>query len=207
MKGNPKRESYKETLKGTLKGKPNMPSDNYSHIEMHFYQTWKPMSEMLLRRLCMQHSSSRGRPHKLSIAETLKKIFFVCKTGCQWRAIEGMDGVSCKTVYHWFRTWSKARVFEHEFYNLVKAYSEAIFKPLVCDTSFLNNVFGHEKIGHNPTDRGRNATKVSLLTESSGVPLAMTFHNANKSDFRSLGHLLQEGQRKLERPLQMHREL
>jgi hypothetical protein len=34
-----------------------------------------------------------------------------------------MDGVSCKIVYHWFRKWSKARVFEHAFYNLVQAYS------------------------------------------------------------------------------------
>lgn len=32
-----------------------MPSDNYYQIEMHFYQTWKPLSEKLLRRLCMQH--------------------------------------------------------------------------------------------------------------------------------------------------------
>ena len=152
-------------------------------------------------------SSLRGRPRKLSIAETLQKIFYVCKTGCQWRAIEGMDGVSCKTVYHWFRKWSKARVFEHAFYNLVNAYGNVTFNPLVCDTSFVKNVFGHDVVGRNPTDRGRNATKVSLLTDSRGVPLAMTFHKANKSDFQSLGHLLQEGQRKIGRPFQMHGEL
>jgi len=101
----------------------------------------------------------------LSIAETLQKIFYVCKTGCQWRAIEGMDGVSCKTVYYWFRKWSKARVFEHAFYNLVHAYGNVTFNPLVCDTSFVKNVFGHDVVGRNPTDRGRNATKVSLLTD------------------------------------------
>jgi putative transposase len=114
-------------------------------------------------------SSLRGRPRKLSIAETLQKIFYVCKIGCQWRAIEGMDGVSCKTVYHWFRKWSKARVFEHAFYNLVHAYGNVTFNPLVCDTSFVKNVFGHDVVGRNPTDRGRNATKVSLLTDSESV--------------------------------------
>ena len=66
----------------------------------------------------------------MSIAETLQKIFYVCRTGCQWRAIEGMDGVSCKTVYHWFRKWSKARVFEHAFYNLVQAYINVTFNPI-----------------------------------------------------------------------------
>jgi len=152
-------------------------------------------------------STSRGRPRTLSIAEALQKIFYVCKTGCQWRAIEGMDGVSCKTVYHWFRVWSKARIFEHAFYSLVQAYSKALFNPLICDTSFVKNVFGHDVIGGNPTDRGRNATKVALLADSRGVPLAMTFHKANKSDSQSLRHLLQEGERKIGRPLRMHREL
>ena len=71
-------------------------------------------------------TSRRGRPRVLSVAETLDKIVYICKTGCQWAAIEGHDGVSYKTVYHWFRLWSKARVFENAFYNLATLFRRSV---------------------------------------------------------------------------------
>ena len=53
-----------------------------------------------------QKPSTRGRPRSTSIAEIIDKIVYVCRTGCQWRSIDGHDGIPCKTVYHWFRIWS-----------------------------------------------------------------------------------------------------
>ena len=68
---------------------------------------------------------------------------------------------------------------------------------LVVDTSFVKNVYGRDLLGRNRPDRGRNATLVSLCTNERGTPLAMCFHRANKSDQKSLGHLLQTCKRKL----------
>ena len=138
-----------------------------------------------------QKPSTRGRPRSTSIAEIIDKIVYVCRTGCQWRSIDGHDGIPCKTVYHWFRIWSHNRIFEHAFYKLSSTYRFQHQYPLIADTSYVKNIFGKNVIGANATDRGRKATKVSLLADSKAVPIALCFHRGNKSDFKSLTHLLQ----------------
>ena len=63
-------------------------------------------------------------------------------------------------------------------------------RTAVVDTSFVKNVHGRDVLGRNPTDRGRNATKVSMLTDARGTPLALTFHRANRHDSKTLAHTL-----------------
>ena len=104
--------------------------------------------------------SPQGRQQKLSNAYILDRIFFVLKTGC----LLHVPGSSYKTVYHYYNKWSKACVFENSFYDLIQ---QRVVKnsTLIADTSFIKNVFGRDVLGPNPTDRGRKAIKVSLLTD------------------------------------------
>ena len=67
---------------------------------------------------------------------------------------------------------------------------------LIADTSFVKNVHGTQVLGKNPTDRGRKATKISLLTDKQGTPLCTVFHKANKNDCLTLRHLLSTAARK-----------
>lgn len=41
-----------------------------------------------------------------------------------------------------------------------------------------------EKIGKNPTDRGKLGAKRSLLTEASGIPIGLAVAGANRNDFK-----------------------
>jgi putative transposase len=41
---------------------------------------------------------------------------------------------------------------------------------------------GRRKVGPNPTDRGKQGAKRSLLTEATGVPLALVIAGANRHD-------------------------
>ena len=111
-----------------------------------------------------------GRKRKLTTAELLDRIIFLCRTGCQWSLLP-VNGASYKTVYHYFAIWSKARIFEDVFYSCASIASRNDEGPLVIDTSFVKNVHGSDVLGRNPTDRGRKASKVSLLTNSRGTPL------------------------------------
>jgi putative transposase len=124
--------------------------------------------------------SPQGRRRKVSLAYALDRIFYVCRTGCQWSQLD-VHNSSHKTIYHYFNTWSKARIFENVFYTTVNERAP-VAGPLVVDTSFVKNVYGKDVTGRNPTDRGRKATKASLLTDSQGTPLACVFHKGNKSD-------------------------
>ena len=43
---------------------------------------------------------------------------------------------------------------------------------------------GSEKTGPNPTDRGKQGVKGSLLTEGKGIPLALAIDGANRHDMK-----------------------
>ena len=134
-------------------------------------------------------SEKKGRKKALPLAATLDRIFYVCKTGCPWRSLE-VQGASPKTVYHHFNRWSKQRVFERAFEDLRSKYLTLPRKALIADCSFVKNIYGRCVVGRNPTDRGRKATKVSLLADERGAPLQVCFHQGNRSDCQTLHHLL-----------------
>ena len=149
---------------------------------------------------------TRGRPRRLSTIQALDCILFVCRTGCQWSSLPCPPGVSHKTVYHRFSLWSRLRIFEHAFYSLSSAYRAAApHRPLIADTTFVKNVYGHDVLGRTHTDRGRNSTKVSVLADSARIPLALAFHRGNRNDCMTLHHLLSEARRKTRSSLSSHR--
>ncbi len=45
-------------------------------------------------------------------------------------------------------------------------------------------VGGLKKTGRNPTDRGKQGTKQSLLTEASGLSLSVAIKGANRHDMK-----------------------
>ena len=145
-------------------------------------------------------SSTRGRPRILSDVETLDAVFYVCRTGCQWSALQETHWCSrCawKTIYHRFRVWARLRIFDHVFHDLAKKTLAESSDTLVTDTSFIKNIHGRrdQVLGRNRTDRGRMATKLSLLCNSEGLPLHYVLHCGNKADACLLRHLLVDAER------------
>ena len=137
----------------------------------------------------------QGRKRKASLAYLLDRILYICRTGCQWINLP-VENVSPKTVFRHFNVWSRACLFEGAFYEEV-AVKTRKSHLLVADTSFVKNVYGREVLGRNPTDRARRATKVSLLTDGCGLPVAVSFHQANRADCKTLPHLLATAKRKV----------
>jgi len=154
-------------------------------------------NELVRRVVAVDPPKNFGRPRSLTITQTLDKIMYICRTGCQWSQLPTEGMVSCKTVYHRFNLWSKHRVFEDAFYNLARLYTTQTKLPLVVDTTSVKNVFGRQVCGRNHADRARKATKVSLLADSSGTPLTLAFHACNKNDCTTFRHLLDTAARKL----------
>jgi transposase len=116
--------------------------------------------------------------------------------------------VSWKTVFHRFTVWCNKRVFYDAFAQLAaQRNAEHPGLALVADTTFIKNAYGRDCVGPNCTDRGRWASKVSLLCDSAGVPLAIRLHPANVNDCRTLRCLLDTAARRLAAPLASHGEL
>lgn len=57
-------------------------------------------------------TSTRGRPREHSIREILNAILYILTAGCVWRLLPH-DLPPWKTVYHYFRTWSKDGTLKH----------------------------------------------------------------------------------------------
>ena len=51
-----------------------------------------------------------GRPRKINIRAVLNAIFYLLRTGCQWRLLP-REFPAWSTVYHYFRDWKNAGVW------------------------------------------------------------------------------------------------
>lgn len=148
-----------------------------------------------------------GRPRRMSTLETIQLIVYMCRAGCPWSMLPCPHAVSYKTVYHRFNLWSRMRIFERAFYNLSIQYRQHSHHPLIVDSTQVKNVFGVDVRGRNHADRGRNSTKVSLLTDSRAVPIAISFFRGNRNDCQTLHHTLNEACRKTGGTLSTHGNL
>jgi len=51
-----------------------------------------------------------GRPRKTNLRAVLNAIFYLLRTGCQWRLLP-REFPSWNTVYHYFRSWKNDGVW------------------------------------------------------------------------------------------------
>ena len=63
-------------------------------------------AEWQLIDYCFPKPSKKGRPRKHSFRELLNAIFYLVKTGCQWRNLP-THFPRWGTVYHYFRLWKR----------------------------------------------------------------------------------------------------
>mmetsp|Transcript_101 Transcript_101/g.478 ORF Transcript_101/g.478 Transcript_101/m.478 type:complete len:163 (-) Transcript_101:751-1239(-) len=139
---------------------PNLPpgpltSILISHCKHHF-PTERPNA----------HRCVTGRPRKLCLPYVLDRIIHVLKSGVPWRMLP-VEGASWQSVYHYFRLFSKKKLFDKAFHDCHKWYAKVSGKNhrTTIDASFVKNQYGRDCVGKNHADRGRRATKVSLLNE------------------------------------------
>ncbi|HEY3857220.1 MAG TPA: IS5 family transposase [Verrucomicrobiae bacterium] len=68
-------------------------------------------AEWQLIHYCFPKPSKKGRRRKHSLRELLNAIFYLVKTGCQWRNL-AKDFAPWGTVYHYFRLWKNNGLWE-----------------------------------------------------------------------------------------------
>lgn len=88
--------------------------------------------------------------------KALAAIFFVLRTGIQWKALPKEYG-SSSSAHHYFMLWSKAGVFEKMWALGLQKYDEVKgieWEWQSVDGSAVKAPLGKEETGANPTDRG-----------------------------------------------------
>ncbi len=136
-----------------------------------------------------------GRPRKYPMREVLNAIFYLVRAGCAWRLLPH-EFPSWKTVYHYFRDWRQAGVWEQIHTTLreqvrLRAGREATPSATIIDSQSVK-----------VTDRGGpergfdggkkiNGRKRHILVDTIGLVLKAQVHAASIADRDGAKPLLQ----------------
>lgn len=90
--------------------------------------------------------------------KAMDAIFFVLRTGVQWKSLSARGFIPGSTAHDWFQRWLGAGVFHELWKMMLEEYDDSIgidWSWLSLDGSMVKAPLGGECTGPNPTDRGK----------------------------------------------------
>jgi putative transposase len=149
---------------------------------------WRKLKKYLPRRSQKRKTTKKkgGRPRAPERA-VANAIWYVLWTGCQWKAIHrDWFGVSSSVIHERFQKWREMGVFEKLMRRMAEYYAierDGIgWKWQAMDSKHCAAPLGGEKVGGNPTDRGKLGAKINLMVDGRGAPISVVLTGANRHD-------------------------
>jgi transposase len=122
--------------------------------------------------------------------KVLEAIFYVLRTGIQWKALPKAMG-SSSAVHRYCRFWCEQGFFKALWAAGIEPYDEVTgIQWTSADGCMTKAPLAQETVGKNPTDREKNGSKRHVLVDNGGVPLALVVTGANRHDVSQLETLL-----------------
>jgi len=113
-------------------------------------------------------------------------IWYVQWTGCQWKAVKrDWFGVCSSTLHQRFQEWQASGVFEalmREFVNFYARRRGIEWKWQAIDSKSTPAPLGGQDTGKSPVDRAKRGSKIHILVDARGAPLAVYITAANTHD-------------------------
>lgn len=135
--------------------------------------------------LLPKKTKKRGRP-RMDDYQAMCAIFYLIKTGCQWKALPSTLGAS-STVHDRFQEWTKIGLFSSLWQKGVIQYNDKkgiLWKWQSMDGCIVQAPMGGNHVGPSYKHRGKSGTNRSLLTDARGIPLALVIDRANRNDMK-----------------------
>lgn len=124
----------------------------------------------------------------------LNGIWYVLWTGCQWKAVHRDWFDVCSTTLHErFQAWQASGVFAAIMREMAKFYHRQRhikWKWQALDAKACPAPLGGEATGKSPVDRAKRGSKIHLLVDQRGAPLAVFVTGANVHDKWSADDLI-----------------
>jgi transposase len=133
-----------------------------------------------------------GGRHRYGDRQVLAAIVFVATTGRTWRQLPPDFGSSGPTAHRRFTEWSQPESGPSS--TAWSWTSSACAAPWTCRGARSTRcTCGQRKgglTGPNPVDRGKNGSKIHLITERTGLPISIDVSAANTHDSQGLEPLV-----------------
>lgn len=173
-----------QTTKRTRARTPNNPTTTGFRISAALWAVLPPLLPVHVNT----HRFGGGRP-RTPDRRCADAIFYVRRTGCQWKALGATTLCPGSTAHDRFPEWVAADMFLKLWKAGVEQFDELKgldWAWLSMDGALTKAPLGGEQTGPHPTDRGKDGVKRSLLTEGHGVPLGLAVAGANRHDMKLL---------------------
>jgi transposase len=97
--------------------------------------------------------------------KVLEGILYVLRTGCMWKALPKEFG-SSSSIHQYFQEWQAAGFFRTIWSAGLMEYDELVgidWEWQSVDGAMRKSPLGQEKVGPNPTDRGKKRGKAECV--------------------------------------------
>src|SRR5258705_7864440 len=160
------------------------PSTKPTNVD--YFRVPRPLWRKIKRLLPKPRTPrGRGRPPADTRA-IVNGIWYVLWTGCQWKAVNrSWFGVASSVIHERFQTWQREGRFAKMMEVLLRFYARR--RRIQWDWQSIDSrsgaaPLGGEAIGKNLADRARSGSKIHLLVDQRGAPIAVEITAANQAD-------------------------
>ncbi len=132
--------------------------------------------------------SRRGRRRRVNRRAVIDAIFYLLRTGCQWRQLP-REFPAWNTVYWYFRSWQRTGVWvllQREIYRLIRIHSGRAECPsvVIMDGQSVKTTERGGTRGFDAFKRVKGR-KRHILVDTLGLPIANRVEAADVSDRRA----------------------
>ncbi len=140
-----------------------------------------------------------GRPRTTDMRRLLDGLFYLVRTGCQWRHLPPLDFPPWPTVYGYFRAFLAAGVWESMRHHLVvmlreREGREATPTAAILDTQSVKTTEQGGPRGYDAAKKVKGR-KRHVAVDTSGLLLGVAVHAADIQDADGAGDLLRRPKR------------
>jgi transposase len=134
-----------------------------------------------------------GGIRRVDDRQVFAAIVFVLTTGCAWRHLPPVFGVSHQTAHRRFTEWSEAALGAAPSGRARPARRRRRDRLVAGDRRRGESARqkGGSLTGPNPVDRGKPGSKIHVLSDRAGLPLALGVSGANLHDSQAFEPLIQ----------------
>ena len=133
---------------------------------------WEEMEQIIPKPKDNQPLGCRRR--RVDDRKVMDEIFYVLRTGCQWKALDQNSICKHSVAHERFQEWAKAGVFFQLWERGLMFYDETKgikLKWQHVDGSMTKSPLGGESTGKNSTDRAKKGQKEVLFQRVMECPL------------------------------------